>query len=104
MARSYSDDQWELLDLPRQLLYEKSKFNCPVLGVQARLRHERLLARQTELVQRIRRASIMDRWIMRKYRINPRRPDPRPQTPDPILTDMGIDEVIEDGKIIDRGD
>lgn len=112
MPRSFSDDEWELMDLPRQLAYEQSRFgilnpvvvgagpDCLTIDQAARTRHAALLARQTELKYRIRRRAVLDRWVMRRYRcwrsvlIRP------PVEP---FTAMGMDEVIQDGKIVDAG-
>ena len=101
MPRSYSEDQWELLDLPRRLTYEQSNFENPYIGSHARAQHAALLKRQIELKARIRRETILDRWVMRKYPRYPR--GPVPISPISPLTPMKIDEVIEHGKIVDRG-
>jgi len=101
MARVYTTDEWELKDIPRRLKYEAGWFDHPVMDKQARVKHAELLARQKELQARIRRDTVLDRWIMRKYR------ERRGRTARPTrqaLSPMLIDEVIEDGGIIDRGD
>lgn len=120
MPRSFSEDEWVLLDLPRQLAYEKSWFDNPYIGQAARVKHAALLARQTELKYRIRRSDVLDRWIMRRYRCrgsatacrgaaSERSPIPVAVSPDlsgpetSSFTPMLIDEVIQDGKIVDRG-
>jgi hypothetical protein len=111
MARTFSEDEWELMDLPRQLLYEASYFGntrpcvpwggpeCPTLDQVHRIKHKRLLTRQTELQYRIRRNDVLTRWVMSRHR---RQPAMIVVPPGPF-TDMGIDEVIEDGKIVDQG-
>ena len=113
MARTFSSAEWELRDIPRQLLYHQSYFGntrpclpqggpeCMTVDEFHRAQHEWLLTRQTTLTARLRRESILDRWVMRKY---PTRAFHIPvRSPGP-LTDMGMDEVIEDGKIVDKGD
>jgi hypothetical protein len=100
MPRSFSCDEWELMDIPRQLAYEQSWFDNPHIGQNARVKHAALLARQTELKYRIRRSDVLDRWVMRKYRLRLETLPIRPMSP---LSPMLIDEVIEDGKIVDRG-
>ena len=101
MARSYTEDEWELKDIPRKLNYEAGWFDNPVMDKQARIKHAGLLARQVELKTRIRRDSVLDRWVMRKYR------ERRGRVAGPVrqvLTPMLVDEMIEDGQIVDRGD
>lgn len=100
MARSYTEDEWELMDIPRRLAYEQSNFDKPHIGQKARIKHAALLSRQTELQYRIRRSDVLDRWVMRKYRTS-RFSDVRPP-PEPF-TAMRIDEVIQDRKIVDQG-
>ncbi len=100
MARTYTEDEWELADLPRKIAYEASLFDHPRMDKLARARHAGLLLRQAELAARIRRASILDRWVMRRYRTAGRFKKRSPQS---VLTPMLMDEAIEDGKIIDRG-
>jgi hypothetical protein len=100
MPRTFSEDEWELKDLPRQLAYEQSRFENPHLGRNARLKHARLLARQEELTRRIRRCAVLDRWYLRRYR--PRKIVAVPQPVEP-LTPMRMDEIIVAGKIVDQG-
>lgn len=88
------------MDIPRQLAYEATLFDNPSLDKIARLRHARLLSRQTELQDRIRRCEVLDRWYMRRYR---RHPQPLPIRPISPLSPMLIDEIIQDGKIVDQG-
>lgn len=100
MARSCSEDEWELKDIPRQLAYEATLFDNPYLDTLARIRHARLLSRQTALQYRIRRNAVLTRWIMRRYRSHPQ---PLPVRPISPLSPMLMDEVIQDGKIVDLG-
>jgi hypothetical protein len=111
MPRSFSEDEWELMDIPRQLLYEASYFGntrpcvpwggseSPTIDQVHRIKHKRLLTRQTELQERIRRNDVLTRWVMSRHR------DGRTFTSGPIepLTPMLVDEVIEGGKIVDQG-
>jgi hypothetical protein len=112
MPRSFSSDEWELMDIPRRLAYEQSRFDnprphivgagpgCATIDQIARVRHAALLVRQTELKYQIRRRAVLARWVMRKYRL---RLAPLPIRPISPLIPMLIDEVIEHGKIVDRG-
>jgi hypothetical protein len=80
MPRTYSEDEWELLDIPRQLACEQSRFGnlnpivpgagpgCVTIDQFARVRYARLLARQAELKYQIRRCHVLDRWYLRRYR------------------------------------
>jgi len=111
MPRSFSADEWELLDIPRQLLYEQSYWgntspcvpqggpDCRTVDQLHRDRYAQLLARQTELKYRIRRSAILDRWVMRRYRLGRAGCPQRATSP---LTDMKVDEVIENGNIVDK--
>ena len=108
---SMTEAEFEIyVSIPRELVYLKSQFGNlrPVvpwggpgtctIDQEARLKHAVLVARQTALKQKIRRERIMDRWYLRKS--NRRGLAPVPPSP---LTAMLIDEVIQDGKIVDIG-
>lgn len=87
------------MDIPRQLAYEASWFDNPFLDTLARLRHAQLLSRQAELKYQIRRSAVLDRWVLRQSRFRHLRHVPPPSPLTPLL----IDEVIQDGKIVDLG-
>lgn len=109
-------DEFELRDIPRQLVYEQSKWGCPAsycvgagpdaptVDQVARQKHAWLLARQKALAYRIRYRAVMDRWVMRKYPKFPRINRNAPLPPREAFTPMGMDEIIVGHRIVDDGD
>lgn len=111
-----TEDEIELRDIPRQLVYEQTRWGClkpqvvgagpeaPTIDQEARARHAALLERQKLLTYRIRRRRVLDRWVMRKYpnfpRFNRHAPLPKPG----VFTAMAMDEVIVGHRIVDDGD
>lgn len=92
-----TNDEWELADLPRQLAYEATRFGSRLESPAGR-RYAFLMQRYSELSYRIRYNRVMGRWYTRKLdRL------PACKRSDDALVPMGIDEVIEVRRIVDRG-
>lgn len=99
-----TQDEWDLTDIPRRLAYEQSFFTSTTPGIaqEHRVKHATLLDRQAALKKSIRRMKAGDRWWRWKERRENSQRGELHETPS-FLSPMGIDEVIEHGRIVDRG-